>query len=355
MKDTLRVSHSLLFLLLGGAALAPAKPLEYVCYSPFRDGQAPGGAEPTEAQVAEDFRILAPLAKGVRTYGSRGILAKVPALARDAGLEVHVGAWIGTDTAANRAEVDALIALAKSGNPAIRGLIVGNEVLLRGDVTKARLIEYLRKVRAANTGIPVTTADIYQNLVAHAADLEPVCDYALCHVHPYWESVAAGAGAARVLDGWKQVRAKYPGKPVIVGETGFPSAGQANGGGVPGESEQARFVEDVALLAAREGFSFMLFSAFDEAWKTGEPNAVGPHWGIWKADRSEKPAVARLRALPAAVLPRERIPSQGAAAEAPAEARSGVDAMGREPAPGKQRWPAAWIFRLPEVSQPSRR
>lgn len=307
------------------ARASMAKPLEYVCYSPYRNGQAPGGAEPSEAQVAEDFRILAPLVKGIRTYSSQGIHAQIPRLAQAAGLEVHVGAWIGKDENANQAQVNALIVLARSGNPAIKGLIVGNEVLLRLDVPKARLLEYLRQVRAANTGIPVTTADIYQRMIEHAADLNPVCDYALAHVHPFWENQAADKGAAHVLNGWKQVKAKYPGKPVIIGETGFPSAGQTRGAAVPGEANQARFTEDLAALGAREGMPFMLFASFDEQWKSAE-GPVGANWGIWKADRTEKSAVASLRALPTLVATPEgglRVRSAAIAAW------SGLDALGR--------------------------
>jgi exo-beta-1,3-glucanase (GH17 family) len=103
-------------------------------------------------------------------------------------------------------------------------------------VTAARLFAYLQRVRDAKTGIPVTTADIYQDLNEHAAELNPLVDFALCHAHPYWEDLDAGNAAARVLQAWTGVKAKYPGKPVLVGETGFPTAGQSRGAAVPGRS-----------------------------------------------------------------------------------------------------------------------
>lgn len=307
LKNLTFPSFSLVLAVLSAmaAAAAAAKPMEFICYSPYRTGQAPGGAEPTEAQIQEDFRILAPMVTGIRTYSSQGIHGRIPRLAQEAGIEVHVGAWIGKDENANQAQVNALIALAKGGNPAIKGLIIGNEVLLRMDIPKARLLEYIRQVRAANTGIPVTTADIYQRINEHSADLLPAVDYVMAHVHPFWENQAADKGAAHVVNGWKSVKARYPGKAVIIGETGFPSAGQVRGGAVPGESNQARFTEDLALAGAREGMKFMLFTSFDEEWK-GAEGPVGANWGIWKADRKEKLAVARVRALPVLVLDPER-------------------------------------------------
>lgn len=302
-----------------------AKPLEYICYSPYRDGQAPGGIEPSEAQIQEDFRILAPLVTGIRTYSSQGIHAQIPKLAREAGLEVYQGAWIGKDENSNQAQVNALIALAKSGNPAIKGLIVGNEVLLRLDVTKARLIEYIKQVRGANTGIPVTTADIYQRINEHSADINPVVDFVMAHVHPYWENQSVDRGAAHVVSGWKTVKAKYPGKLVIIGETGFPSAGQTMGGAVPTEANQARFTEELALAGAREGMKFMLFSSFDEEWK-GAEGPVGANWGIWKRNRTEKSSVARLRALPTLIM----TPDRGFRLRVvPADGFQGMDALGR--------------------------
>jgi exo-beta-1,3-glucanase (GH17 family) len=276
-------------------ALSP-KLLPYVCYSPYRDGQAPGAAAPTEAQIRADLAQLAPYVRGIRTYSVAGIQSRIPALAREAGLEVYAGAWIGRDEAANLAEVDTLIALAKAGNPALKGLIVGNEVLLRGDAPIERLLAYLKRARDANTGIPVSTADIYQDLIDHAAELGPAVDFALCHAHPYWEAVSAGEAAARVAQAWSAVKAKYPGKPVLVGETGFPTAGQIQGAAVPGEAAQAVFLGDLVARAAGDGMTVMWFDAFDEAWK-GAEGPVGAHWGLWNADRSEKPAVARLRAL----------------------------------------------------------
>jgi exo-beta-1,3-glucanase (GH17 family) len=289
------------------ALSTPSKPIDYFCYSPYRDDQAPGGASPTEAQIRADLALIAPLAKGIRTYSVGGILSRIPDLAREAGLEVYAGAWVGTDDAANLAEVDALIALAKAGNPALKGLIVGNEVLLRHDVTAARLQDYLRRVRDAKTGIPVTTADIYQDLNEHAAELNPLVDFALCHAHPYWEDVAAGDGAARVLQAWISVKANYPGKPVLVGETGFPTLGPTRGAAVPNEAAQARFVGDLLAIAAREGMPVMWFEAFDEPWK-GDPartteGPIGAHWGLWNSDRSEKPALAAARATTGVLRP----------------------------------------------------
>src|SRR3712207_7530210 len=53
----------------------------------------------------------------------------------------------------------ALIASARAGHCDLA--IVGSEALLRRDVTEAQLLEYIRQVKAAGLGIPVTTADVH--------------------------------------------------------------------------------------------------------------------------------------------------------------------------------------------------
>jgi len=328
----------------GAAAFSgTGKPLDYICYSPYRDGQAPGGASPTEAQISADLALIPPLAKGIRTYTVAGINARVPELARAAGLEIYLGAWIGTDDAANLAEVDTLIALAKSGNPAIKGLIVGNEVLLRGDATEEGLLAYLKRVRDAATGIPVTTADIYLDLVTHAAALAPAVDFALCHAHPYWEDLAAGEGASRVLQGWSAVKGAYPGKPVLVGETGFPTAGEARNAAVPSEAAEADFLVDLMAKAASNGMTFMWFEAFDEAWK-GNEGAVGAHWGLWNSDRSEKPALTRVRETVGLARPRPGLRDLAREAS-PAALR--IDALGRLREAPVLRWDATPALAAP--------
>ena len=75
-------------------------------------------------------------------------LEEVPRLARDYGIKVTAGAWIGTDEEKNKAEIASLIRMARAHRNVDR-LIVGNEAILRGDVTVDELIQQLRRVRKA--------------------------------------------------------------------------------------------------------------------------------------------------------------------------------------------------------------
>jgi hypothetical protein len=62
--------------------------------------------------------------------------------------------------------------------------------------------------------------------------------------------------------------------------------------GVPGEAQQKVFYEATRAWAEAEKFPVFFFEAFDENWKGGiHPNEVEKHWGLFRADRSEKLAV----------------------------------------------------------------
>jgi hypothetical protein len=70
--------------------------------------------------------------------------------------------------------------------------------------------------------------------------------------------------------------------------------------------------------------SFMLFTSFDEAWK-GAEGPVGANWGIWRTNRTEKPAVAKVRSLNIVAL---RLPGRSLRLRNEV-AGLGLDALGR--------------------------
>ncbi len=72
------------------------RPFKCICYSGYRDGQAPGQSEPSEAQVREDLILIKKHAHEIRTYGSgKGTHGHfVPKLADELGLAVPLGIWV---------------------------------------------------------------------------------------------------------------------------------------------------------------------------------------------------------------------------------------------------------------------
>src|ERR1700712_3720810 len=131
---------------LGGAAIEPSAKLLCVSYAPFREAQTPLSL-PTHIgsdQIAQDLAQLAKVTDCVRTYSVENGLDQVPALAAKAGLKVIQGIWLGSNRLKNLAQISTVVALAKEYPGVITSVVVGNEVLLRGEMTSADLAATIR-------------------------------------------------------------------------------------------------------------------------------------------------------------------------------------------------------------------
>ena len=117
------------------ASYAAGGKYECLSYAPFRGAQSPlaPGTRVERAQIEQDLARLAAVTKCVRTYSITHGLDQIPAVAEQFGLKVIQGLWLSNDRAKNKAEMDGVIALAKRYPNVISAIVVGNEVLLRGE------------------------------------------------------------------------------------------------------------------------------------------------------------------------------------------------------------------------------
>ena len=277
-------------------AVAPNwdKPLASVSFAPFRRGQSPlTKVYPTAAQVEEDLRSLVGLARGVRTYSSREGMEVVPDLAQRLGLKVIFGAWLTNQTEAegrvtNEAEISALITAANKYPDAIDRVLVGNEVLLRRDLTPEQLIGYIRRVKAA-VKQPVSYADVWAFYLKYP-EVARELDYLTIHILPFWEDepVAIDQVEPYITAIVERIRAAFPGKPVLIGEAGWPSLGRNRGPAVVSTVNEATFVRHMADIAERHHFDYNIVEAFDQPWKSALENTVGAAWGVMDVDRKPK-------------------------------------------------------------------
>ncbi|NVO13779.1 MAG: beta-(1-6) glucans synthase [Rhodoplanes sp.] len=264
------------------AQAAGDRKLECVSYSPFRGAQNPLDqsirVEPW--QIEEDLARLAPVTKCIRTYSIQHGLDQIPAIAERHGLKVLQGLWLSSHREKNRAEIDGTVALAKRFPQVITGIVVGNEVLLRGELSAVDLGAIIREVKAA-VPVPVTYADVWEFWLRNR-DLANVADFITIHILPYWEDIpipAAEAGA-HVESIVRRVAAVFPGRDILVGEVGWPSAGRMRESALPSLSNQALVVQDVLARAGRGGFRVNVIEAFDQPWKRILEGTVGGHWGL---------------------------------------------------------------------------
>jgi glucan 1,3-beta-glucosidase len=169
---------------------APSSRIACVSYAPYRrPGETP--YDPTifisPERIDADLSALSQRFDCVRTYSQGQGLAAVPAIAKRHGMQVLMGIWLGRDPAANAREVAMGIATANAHPDVLRGVVVGNEVLLRGELSPQALAGYVRQVRAAvPAAVPVTYADVWEFWLRYP-QMASAVDYLTIHILPYWE------------------------------------------------------------------------------------------------------------------------------------------------------------------------
>jgi hypothetical protein len=148
-------------------------------------------------------------------------------------------------------------------------------------MTTADLAANIRMVKA-QANVPVTYADVWEYWVKNREIYDAV-DFVTIHILPYWEDVPVRAkfAATHVDEIRKRMAVTFPGKEILIGETGWPSAGRMREGALPSRTNQARVVSDILDLAKREGFRVNLIEAYDQPWKRRLEGTVGGYWGLF--------------------------------------------------------------------------
>ncbi len=274
---------------LAHAPIDPAAKPDCVSYAPFRGNQTPlnPGLIVSPEQIRQDLVELAKVANCVRTYSVDNGLDKVPELASKVGLKVLLGIWIGNNRLKNELLIETAISLARDYPDVIKAIVVGNEVLLHGEMTPSDLRELIRLVKA-RVNVQVTYADVWEYWLRYREVADDV-DFVTIHVLPYWEDVPVRAegAAAHVAAIQKRMAIAFPGKEILIGETGWPSRGRMREGALPSRTNQARVISEILDLAKHEKFRINLIEAYDAPWKRQWEGTVGGNWGLFDGEHRQ--------------------------------------------------------------------
>jgi exo-beta-1,3-glucanase (GH17 family) len=270
----------------------PNGKLNSLSFAPFREGQNPILEQfPTPEQIDEDLKLLADKTHTIRTYSSSKGMKVIPKLARKHGLKIIQGAWVGFVKKDIRTEIEELVYAANTYPDVIKRVIVGNEVLLRGERTPEELVEYIREVKS-RVKQPVSYADVWSMYMKHP-DLIKEVDFITIHILPYWEDepIPVEKAPAHIERIYKQVQKEAetisPGKPILIGESGWPSEGRQRGWAIPSVVNEAAFTRGLLKVAADNHFDVNIVEAFNQSWKSELEGVVGANWGLFSVDRKE--------------------------------------------------------------------
>lgn len=259
-----------------------------LAFAPYQRGQsAEGNNWPTAEEIAGDLRTVAPMTRNIRTYAVHGGLERIPELAASQGLDLRItlGSWLDRRLDRNAAEVRRLIETARA-NRNVDRVLVGNEAVLRGDLTPQQLIGYMEQVRR-QVRQPVSTAEPWHVWLDHP-ELAQSVDFITVHLLPYWEGLPVDGALRFIMEKLDQIAARFPGKPIVIGEVGWPSAGRDIGAARATRVNQAEFMRRFFIEAQRRGLNYFVMEAFDQPWKVSFEGRAAGHWGMLDLDRQPK-------------------------------------------------------------------
>jgi exo-beta-1,3-glucanase (GH17 family)/cellulose synthase/poly-beta-1,6-N-acetylglucosamine synthase-like glycosyltransferase len=279
----------LLWALVNQPDIEPPWPdeIDGFCFSPGHSAVGPAGnSYPTVEEIIQDLQLLSGDARAIRTYTVAETLAEIPRLAATFDFNVALGAWISDDEAANGEEIEKLIRVYRENHRSVVRVIVGNEVLLRGERSVEQMIDYIKKVKGS-VWAPVSLAEPWHVWLENPRLVEAV-DYIAVHLLPYWEGIPLESAVDYVVMRYEQLEEAYPGKEIVIAEVGWPSFGRTRQGAVASRANQATFLRRFLQMANENDYTYYIMEAFDQLWKTTLEGEAGSHWGVYNTRREAK-------------------------------------------------------------------
>lgn len=306
-----------------------SNPALAMSYSGFRDGQHPGNGEeavyPSEAELLEDLTILSDVCgtQLIRLYSVGGNTESILKLiqSHSIALKVMLGAWLDAEIdnhancpwmnnplsdstlqnnrILNETEISETIRLANEFPEVVVSVNIGNEALADWSdhlVSTERMLYFVNEVKS-QIQQPITIADGYDYWLENApSNLVESLDFLAIHIYPQWKGYAIEEGLSFVDTTISEIQTRYPGKPLVITETGWATVA-VEFGERANEIQQKRYFEEIGLWSSANHRTVFWFEAFDENWK-GNPNlpdGAEKHWGLFDANRNPKLAIRALR------------------------------------------------------------
>jgi len=255
-----------------------------ISFSAYLENQSPG-SQISEEQIEARMKIIQPYVKWVRSFSCVDGNEHIPKIAHKHGIKTLVGAWLGNDREKNEKEIEGIIKVAKEGNADI--IAVGNEVLLRGDLSEDEIIKHIQNVKNEIPNIPVGYVDAYFEFVNHPR-LCKLCDVILANCYPFWEGYPLEHSLSYLKNMYYMAVNAAKGKKVIISETGWPNLGSPDRNAMPSYENALRYFINTFTWAKQENIDVFYFASFDETWKIEKEGDVGAYWGLWDKEGNLK-------------------------------------------------------------------
>lgn len=287
-----------------------------ICYSGFRNGQQPGGINPSYEEIKEDLLLLQSDWKYLRLYDcDEHALTVIKVIQKEKlDFKLMLGAYIvaemnnqGCPWGGGVYEEKQLAENKKSNDLKIQRLIdwsnqypeiiftvsLGNEACVDWTdhfVPVERVVSFAKLVKK-NIKQPVTFCENYVPWLNYLKPLVEVIDFISIHTYPVWEYKHIHEAVEYTIANYETVAKQFPNVPIVITEAGW--ATNSHGIGINtenvNEENQKIYYDDLMDWTSKNNILTFFFEAFDEQWKgSSDPMEPEKHWGLFNADRTPK-------------------------------------------------------------------
>lgn len=230
---------------------------------------------PSQNNITRDLAVMSQLTNSVRLYGTdcnqtQMLIHSIERLELKDSMKIWLGVWLDSnDTTTERQISQTWDILDQYGCDYFKGIIVGNEVLFRKDLTQTELLghisDFRKNISDHSCQLPVAMADLGDNWTA---DMASKVDIVMSNVHPFFAGVDVKQAAGWTWDFWQShdvaLTASSNSIHQIIAEVGWPSGGGTDcggattctGGSVAGIDEMNQFMEDWICPSLKNGTEY---------------------------------------------------------------------------------------------------
>ncbi|KAI8986006.1 glycoside hydrolase superfamily [Pilobolus umbonatus] len=238
---------------------------------------------PSYETVQADFRVLKQYTNRIRVYTLKDCNLGVLALraAQYHKMRIYLGMWVDGTNAFDQ-ELQSLKDLVRYNKLYnVEAIIVGSEVLYRGDLKSWELVDRINQVKAVTKVVPVTTSEVYYKITSDVAN---VVDFMMMNAFIYWEGTTVEKAAQAMLEHYRGAQNLSQGKLVRISETGWPNQGTPFEQSQPSPENQKQFMLDTLCMTKKQNIDMIWFSAIDEPYKPDRE----AHFGLLDSNRQLK-------------------------------------------------------------------
>jgi exo-beta-1,3-glucanase (GH17 family) len=279
--DVHAAPQALVMPMFGGAAWSPRQP----------DGSCMTTEEATVRLNA--LKQVERLAQTVSTFSTDDCdtLKNLVPAAKATGVKVNVGVWAvdrANFEAGKRALEDSIQTF---GSDWLNTVSVGSESLYRKEIHPQVLAQQIYDVKRMvqigdKADVPVGTSEPWTSWVDGAnVDVIEACDFVGLNAFPYWQGKPIDQGLTTLQKAIYATWTATSGKPLVVTETGWPSAGPAFEEAVASLENQEKYFNEAVPWLLQQKIPYVWFSGWDEPQR---PAPVEQHFGVFLPDGTAK-------------------------------------------------------------------